>query len=110
MHDLMQNANLAVRFAVEIGLLAAVGYAAWRGIARRSLRRVAVILLPLSVAVLWATVVHGNGVPGPLRLCTQVALFTAAVTGLVLVRRARLAAGFAVVALANAGLMTIWVQ
>ena len=75
MLDLLQNANLAVRLGVELALLVAVGYAAWRGIPRRSLRLVAVIA-----------------------------------TGLVLVRRARLAAGFVVVALANACLMAIWAQ
>jgi len=110
MLDLLQNANLAVRLCVEVALLVAVGYAAWRGISHRSLRLVAVFALPLSVAVLWVTVVHGSGVPAPLRGGAQIALFTAAATGLVLVRRARLAAGFAVVALANAGLMAIWAQ
>lgn len=107
---LLQNANLAVRFALEIGLLTAVGYAAWRGIPRRGLRLFAVIALPLSVAFVWATVVHGNGVPAAVQLGAQVVLFTAAVTGLVLVRRSRVAAGFAAVALANAALMTVWAQ
>jgi hypothetical protein len=110
MRDLILNANLAVRLGVEVALLLAVGYAAWRGITRRSLRLVAVVALPLSVAVLWVTVVHGSGVPAPLRIGAQMALFAAAATGLVLVRRARLAAGFAVVALANACLMAIWAQ
>src|SRR3954454_5317758 len=110
MLDLLQNANLAVRLGVEVALLVAVGYAAWRGISHRTLRLVAVFALPLSVAVLWVTVVHGSGVPAPLRGGAQIALFTAAATGLVLVRRARLATGFAVVALANASLMAIWAQ
>lgn len=110
MLDLLQNANLAVRFGLEVALLVAVGYAAWRGIPQRGLRLVAVFALPLSVAVLWVTVVHGSGVPAPLRSGAQIALFAAAATGLVLVRRARLAAGFAVVAIANASLMAIWAQ
>ena len=110
MLDLLQNANLAVRLGLEVALLLAVGYAAWRGIPHRGLRLVAVFALPLSVAVLWVMVVHGSGVPAPLQIAAQIALFAAAATGLVLVRRARLAAGFAVVALANACLMAIWAQ
>jgi hypothetical protein len=110
MITLVQNVNLAVRFGVEVALLVAVGYAAWRGIPRRGLRVCAATALPLAVAVVWATVVHGAAVPEAARLGAQIVLFGAAVTGLVLVRRARLAAGFAAVAVLNAGLMSLWAQ
>jgi hypothetical protein len=110
MLTLLQNTNLAVRFALEVALLVAVGYAAWHGIPRRGLRLVAVLALPVAVAVVWATVVHGAEVPAAVRVAAQVVLFGAAVTGLVLVRRARLAAGFAALVAVNAGLMTLWAQ
>ena len=107
---LLQNANLVVRLGVEIALLVAVGYAAWRAVPHRGLRMLATVGLPVLVAVVWATVVHGTEVPGSVRVGAQIVLFAAGVIGLAAVHRARLAAVFAAVILLNAGLMTVWVQ
>jgi Protein of unknown function (DUF2568) len=110
MLSLLQNANLALRFALELALLGAVGCAAWRLVPQGGLRVVATVGLPLAVAVVWATVVHGAGVPGPVRLAAQVVLFGATVAGLAAARHVGLAAGFAAAVLANAVLMTLWAQ
>lgn len=107
---LLQNANLAVRLGVEIALLVAVGYAAWRAIPHPALRILATVVLPVLVAVVWATVVHGTDVPGSVRVGAQIVLFAAGVAGLAAVHRVRLAAGFAAVIVLNAGLMTLWAQ
>jgi hypothetical protein len=110
MLSLLQDANLALRFGLELALLGAVGYAAWRLVAPGSVRAVAVVGLPLAVAAVWVTVVHGAGVPGPVRLAAQVVLFGVAVAGLAAVRHIGLAAGFAAAVIANAVLMTVWAQ
>jgi len=110
MLDLLQTANLAIRFGVEIALLVAVGYTAWRALPHRGLRLLATITLPVAVAVVWATVVHGTAVPQTARVGAQLALFAVGAAGLAAVRRVRLATAFATVALVNAGLMAIWAQ
>ena len=110
MLTVLQNVNLVVRLGVEFALLVAVGYAAWRAISHRGLRVLATFSLPVLVAVVWATVVHGTDVPGFVRVGAQIVLFAAGVAGLAAVHRARLAAVFAAVIVLNAGLMTVWAQ
>ena len=110
MLTLLQNTNLAIRFALELALLTAVGYTAWRTIPNGALRMVAAVVLPVLVAVVWATVVHGSGVPSAVQVGTQVVLFAAAACGLAAVHPARLGASFAVMVVVNAVLMTLWAQ
>ena len=45
-----QGLNLAVRFGLELGLLAVVAVAAWRGARSRAARLAAVVLLASAVA------------------------------------------------------------
>jgi hypothetical protein len=110
MLDLLQNANLVLRLGVELALLVAVGHAAWRGIRPRAVRAVAAVSLPTTVAVLWATVVHGATVPAPVQLAAQAVLFGTGVAGLVAVHRGRLAACFTAVIVVNAALMGLLAQ
>jgi|tagenome__1003787_1003787.scaffolds.fasta_scaffold20090940_1 hypothetical protein len=110
MLSMIQTTNLAVRFALELALLAAAGYCAWRTVPHRGLRAVAVVGLPLAVAVVWATVVHGPDVPSAIRLATQVGLFAAAVVALAALNRSRVAATLAAAFVLNAALMALWAQ
>jgi hypothetical protein len=105
-----QNANLAVRFALELALLASVSAWAWRTLPAGVPRLLATIALPLLVAVIWATVVHGASVPVAVQIAAQIALFTTAALALVRIGQPRAAAAFAVVAVLNAALMTAWNQ
>ena len=54
-----QDLNLAVRFGLELALLAVVAVAAWRGARSRAARLAAVVLVPGAVAVGWVLLVHG---------------------------------------------------
>jgi len=110
MLTLLQNTNLAVRFGLELALLTAVGYTAWRTIPTGAVRVVAAVVLPVLVAVVWATVVHGSGVPSVVQVGIQVVLFTAAACGLAAVHHARLGASFAALVILNAVLMSAWAQ
>ena len=106
-----QGLNLAVRFGLELGLLAVVAVAAWRGTRSRAARLAAVVLLPGAVAVGWVLLVHGPSVPQPVRITAQLA---ALALGLTALRRlgARLPTTAAVAALAvgNAVLLAVWNQ
>lgn len=108
--DWLVATNLEVRFLLELGLLVVFAYVPWRTIRPRGARITASIALPVLVAIIWATVVHGESVPQPARLAVQIILFAAAVVSLAYVGRPRLAAAFALVALVNAGLMVLWSQ
>ena len=57
-----QNANLAVRFLLETGLLAVVAVAAWRSGRSPVARWARGVLLPAAVAVGWVLFVHGASV------------------------------------------------
>ena len=109
MLTITENVNLAVRFAMELALLAAVAYGAWRTVRSPRLRLVATVAAPLLVATLWATAVHGTG-PAAVRLGVQVLLFAVAAVALLALHRPRLAAAFLSVVTVNAALMALWAQ
>ncbi|SNR90477.1 Protein of unknown function [Geodermatophilus saharensis] len=106
-----QDLNLAVRFGLELGLLAVVAVASWRGVRSRAARLAAVVLVPGAVAVGWVLLVHGASVPQPVQTGAQLG---ALALGLLAFRRlgARLPATAAVAALAigNAVLLAVWNQ
>lgn len=102
-------ANLVVRFLMEIAALAAV--AAWAAAATHGLvRLLAVPGAVLVVGTAWTLLVHGDHVPDGIGIATQVAVLAVATTALAQVLRWPIAAGFAALALINAGLMTAWDQ
>jgi hypothetical protein len=105
----IHSANLALRFCLEMALLAVVGLWAWRSFEGR-LQVAATIGLPLVVMTIWGSVVHGAGVPGAVQFGTQVVLFAAAAVALVRIRHANLAALFGVAVVVNALLMAVWAQ
>jgi Protein of unknown function (DUF2568) len=106
----LQTFNLALRFCLELAILAAIAVWAWRSIRHRGVPVLAVVALPLAAVVAWGTFVHGELVPSLSGVVVEVALFAAATAALVAVRHPRLAGAFAGLVLANAGLMTVWGQ
>ena len=106
-----QHLNLAVRFALELGLLAVVAVAAWRGARSRTGRLAAVVLLPGAVAVGWVLLVHGASVPQPVRIAAQLAALALGLTALRrLGGRLPTTAAVAVIAVGNAALLAVWNQ
>ena len=110
MFQTLQTLNIALRFCLELALLAAIAAWAWRTIQHRGLRILATVALPLAAAVAWGTFVHGELVPSVTGVLVEVALFAAAAAALVAVRRPRLAGAFVAAVVANAGLMALWAQ
>jgi hypothetical protein len=110
MATIIEPANLALRFLLELGILGATGYCAWRSIERPRLAVAAAVTVPLVIATVWATVVHGAGVPRPVQIATQVLLFGVAVAALIGTGFPKLAAAFGSLALANAVLMLALAQ
>jgi hypothetical protein len=106
-----QNANLALRFGLEMALLAVVAVAAWRSGHTPATRWTRVVLLPGAVAVAWVLLVHGASVPPPVRAAAQVA---ALALGVVVLRRlgARplTTSSLAALAVGNAVLLAVWNQ
>lgn len=101
----MTTANLAVRFLLELAILAAAGIWTWRAAPRAALRPVAAAAVVGGIATVWAAVVHGPSVPASVRLVTQIAIFAAATLAIAALWRPRTAATFAAVALVNAVLL-----
>lgn len=110
--EVVEGVNLAVRFLLELGGLAAIGY--W-GFHRGQGRLTKIGLaagLPLLAAAVWATFVAPGAavrVPAALHLGLQVAFFGLAGTALA-ARRPVLARTLVLVALVNGGLMYAWGQ
>ena len=106
-----QNANLAVRFLLEAGLLAVVAVAAWRSGRSPVARWARVVLVPAAVAVGWVLLVHGLSVPQPVRMAAQVGALALGVAALRrLGSRALTTSSLAVLAVGNAVLLTVWNQ
>ncbi len=77
--------ELAYRFALELALLAGLGYWGWHLGESAPLRIILAVLLPAAAATLWGFVVSPRArvnVPGPLRLTVEVALFGLAAYGI----------------------------
>jgi hypothetical protein len=111
--ELLQNANLALRLAVELAALAALGMWGWQ-YGRRPWRRIALAIgAPLTAAVVWALLAAPGAVlraPGPVQAAVQVAVLGAATGALAATGRRATAGAFAAVAVGNAGLMAVWGQ
>ena len=103
-----QNANLAVRFLLETGLLAVVAVAAWRSGRSPVARWARGVLVPAAVAVGWVLFVHGASVPQPVRVTAQVGALALGVAALRrLGSRALTTSSLAVLAVGNAVLLAV---
>lgn len=106
----LENVNLAVRFLLELALLAAVGTATWQAVSGSAQRVAAVTAVLLTVSAAWALLVHGAGVPAWGRVATQVAALCLGVLALVHLDAPRLAAAVGLIAVVNAALLAVWHQ
>lgn len=110
---MIHQANLGLRFILELCALAALGYWGYRTgsatLTKLGLSGGAVI----ATAVIWATFVAPNAsvsVPGPVHALLQVLVFGATAGALYTVHRPTLASLFAITVLVNAALMAAWAQ
>jgi hypothetical protein len=101
----MKEANLAVRFLLELCLLAALAYAGLQ------VNIVLAVVAPLLTALVWGLFVSPKArfpLSRPLWVCVQVVLFGAAVAGLVAAGQGVLGAIFGVAVAVNLALVLIW--
>jgi hypothetical protein len=101
----MVAVNDGLRFVLEMGALAAVGYWGWRTGGSWPTRLALAVAAVLVVAAVWAVFRADDGaiiqVSTAVRVLIEVAVFAAAAAALVAVGRPRLAALLAVVAAVN---------
>jgi hypothetical protein len=102
--------NLAVRFAVELALLAAVTTAAWHAPSAPALRHVAALAAALAVSTGWVLVVHNPSLATPVRVSAQAAALTLGIGCLLWLHAPRAAVALTVTALLNAALLAAWNQ
>ena len=106
-------ANLAVRFALELCMLAALGYTGFQlgdGIATGIALAVA---LPLAAAIVWGVAIARKArrrAPDPGRAVLELFIFAAAAAGLVVTGQAVLGLVLAAAALVNVALLFAWDQ
>ena len=103
-------ANLAVRFLAEVGLLVAVTAGAWQSLSQPALRWIAVVGAPVTLAIGWVALVHGNGTPAWAGIATQAVALLIAVAAMPRISTPTLTAALAGVALVNAALLALWDQ
>ena len=108
----MRPMNLLVRFLLELSALAALVFAGSRP-ARHSVAIVLAIAAPCCFAVLWSLFAAHKAryaLPRPAKAIVGVLLLEASAAGLAIAGRPALAAVFAALILANAGLLYVWKQ
>ena len=113
MLQVAQAANVAVRFALELGALASLSYwgfsvtpAAWP-------RAVLALVVPVVAAVIWSLLAAphaGVVLPGPAKVAVQVGVLGSAAAALAHAGRSQLGAAFAAAVLVNAVLLLVWEQ
>jgi hypothetical protein len=111
--DSIKDANLLLRFLLELGALGAIGWAGWR-FGGQGLRRWSLAIgAPLVVATFWALFVAPDSTidsPNAMRVLLQLVVFGSAALALTKLGRRTPAALFSVVVIANAALMLAWNQ
>ena len=111
--SVIQSANLALRFMLELCALAALGYWGWRTADRPVLKVAVGLSLPVVVAVLWGIFVAPNAavpLPGVLTFMVALVILELAAASLVAAGHLVLGIAFGVLVLVNAALMAIWRQ
>ena len=109
----LQGANLAARFALELGALAALAYWGFQLPASTGVRVLAGLGAPLAAAVIWALFASPKApvaIPAAAQLAVQALVFGGAVAALAHAARPQLAWGLGIAAAVNAALLTWWQQ
>jgi len=111
--DALKSINLAIRFLLELCVLAAVGYWGFKTNSNWLLKILFGIGTPLLIAVVWGMF----GAPkanmqlhGLMLLALEVVVFGAGVTALYATKNYSLAWGFTAIVIANRILMFVWGQ
>jgi hypothetical protein len=111
--ELIKGANLALRFLLELCALGAPGYWGFKTGGGVVTKITLGIGAPLVAAVEWGTFLSPQApvaLPGALVLVLQALVFAAAAAGLVATGHRTLALAFGVIAVVNAGLLSVWGQ
>lgn len=106
-------ANSALRFALELAALAALGAWGWHTGSNQPARFALAAGAPLLAATAWGQFVAPRArryLRAPGRLVVEAAVFGAAALALVELGRPRLAAGLALLAVLNTTLVHVWGQ
>jgi uncharacterized protein DUF2568 len=102
--EFIVSSNLAVRFALELGALGALGYTGFQTDRGLLLRLVVGIGAPVIAALLWGTFVAPAAqgrLPDPWRLIPEFTVFGSAAIGLVLAGHPTVGMGFAAMTIVN---------
>jgi Protein of unknown function (DUF2568) len=111
--QVVQAANLGLRFLLELSALAALGYWGLHAAPAWPARLGLGLGAPLLAAVVWGAFVAPRAavpVPAPVRLLPEVAVFGAAAAALAAAGQPRLAAALALAAALNRALLAVWRQ
>ncbi|MDQ5851363.1 MAG: YrdB family protein [Chloroflexota bacterium] len=110
---IIKGANLALRFLLELCMLAALGYWGFTT-GRGTLARWGLgIGAPLVAAVVWGLFLAPNSsmrLQGPPQILLEIVIFGVAIGALYVAGRPTLAGGFALVVVINRVLMMVWGQ
>jgi Protein of unknown function (DUF2568) len=111
--ELLQSANVALRFVLELCALAAFGYWGFHAPASRGVRIALAIAAPLLAALVWILL----GAPGaefelrdPLHFVLEVLFFGGAAVALAAASRRNYALALGGLAVINRALMYVWGQ
>ena len=113
MLEVLKDANLVVRFVMELAAWVALGYWGFESGRTTSKKYGMAIVAALTAAGIWSLFVAPNAsvdVPEVVRLVLEVAIFGAAALALLATGLRRLALVFAIVALVNGVLFHVWEQ
>jgi hypothetical protein len=105
--ELIGSSNLALRFGLELGALAALGYSGLQTDKGAVLRIALGIGAPVLAAVLWSVFVAPaaqSRLPDPWRLIPEFAVFGSAAAGLVLAGHPTIGGAFAIITILNSAL------
>ncbi len=110
--ELIKGANLALRFLLEIGVLAALGY--WGFQVGSGWTKVLLgVGAPLLAAVVWGVFLapaSSTRLSEPPRLILEIVVFASAAAALAATGHTALALAFALVAAVNRTLISVWGQ
>jgi hypothetical protein len=110
---IIQTANLALRFILELCALGALGYWGYQAGPNLAIKIILAIGAPLVAAVIWGAFIAPKAsipVPTWLWLVLQALVFGAAAAGLIGTGQPTLAVSFLAVVLLNGLLMYVWRQ
>jgi hypothetical protein len=111
--ELIQTANVALRFLLELATLGALGFWGFQTGTNRPAQVALLVGAPLLAAVVWGVFVapaSPRELPDPLRLVVELVVFGAATAGLLAAGRPAVGVVFALVVVVNALLLRVWGQ